>query len=212
MANCYLSCRLDTAGIFFKSYLRLKFAKCSCSCTSRRSQPLIVRSHGILHLQCLWPGDQESTCWEALPHPVQELWRSVLYGLRQRLLVSFLVHDNFQKTFSNNTVSQVTHTAVLHCSYTVEPRYNKDIGTMKITLFRQVLISVKNKQIYVESWDQQNYLVIRGFCYSDLLITRFHCGPLWTNVDSVTFLITFQRRTQFWTDPNRNDNGLSWPG
>ena len=26
-------------------------------------------------------------------------------------------------------------------------------------------------------WDQQNYLVIRGFCYiSDLFITRFHCN------------------------------------
>ena len=49
---------------------------------------------------------------------------------------------------------------------TVEPRYNKVLGTMKITLLYQVshYIRVK-KQINIKSWDQQNYLVIRGFCY-----------------------------------------------
>ena len=41
---------------------------------------------------------------------------------------------------------------------TVEPRYNKDLGTMKMTLYQ-----VK-KQRNIESWDQQNYLVTRGFC------------------------------------------------
>ena len=30
-----------------------------------------------------------------------------------------------------------------------------------------------NKQSNIKSWDQQNYLVIRGFCYIDLVITRF---------------------------------------
>ena len=60
---------------------------------------------------------------------------------------------------------------------TVEPRYNEVLGTMKITLLYQVshYIRVK-KQRNIKSWDQQNYLVIRGFCYiSDLFITRFHC-------------------------------------
>ena len=48
----------------------------------------------------------------------------------------------------------------------MEPRYNEDLGTMKITLLYQVphYITVK-KQRNVNSWDQQNYLVIRGFCY-----------------------------------------------
>ena len=49
---------------------------------------------------------------------------------------------------------------------TVEPRYNEVLGTMKITLLYQVshYIRVK-KQRNTKSWDQQNYLVIRGFCY-----------------------------------------------
>ena len=48
----------------------------------------------------------------------------------------------------------------------VEPRYDKVLGTMKITLLYQVshYIRVK-KQRNLKSWDQQNYLVIRGFCY-----------------------------------------------
>ena len=53
-----------------------------------------------------------------------------------------------------------------HMCNTVEPRYNEDLGTMKITLLYQVshYISVK-KQRNIKSWDQQNHLVIRGFCY-----------------------------------------------
>ena len=44
--------------------------------------------------------------------------------------------------------------------------YNEVLGTMKMTLLYQVshYIRVK-KNIYIKSWDQQNYLVIRGFCY-----------------------------------------------
>ena len=50
--------------------------------------------------------------------------------------------------------------------HTVEPRYNEVLGTMKITLLYQVshYIRVK-KQRNIKNWDQQNYLVIRGFCY-----------------------------------------------
>ena len=50
---------------------------------------------------------------------------------------------------------------------TVEPHYNEVLGTMKVTLLPcQVshYIRVK-KQRNIKSWDQQNYLVIRGFCY-----------------------------------------------
>ena len=56
-------------------------------------------------------------------------------------------------------------------SNTVEPRYNEVLGTIKITsLLYQVshYIRVK-KQRNIKSWDQQNYLVIRGFCYIRLL-------------------------------------------
>ena len=51
-------------------------------------------------------------------------------------------------------------------SSTVTPRYNEVLGTMIITLLYQVshYIRVK-KQRNIKSWDQQNYLVIRGFCF-----------------------------------------------
>ena len=50
--------------------------------------------------------------------------------------------------------------------YTVEPRYNEVLGTMKFTLLYQVSHYIRvQKQGNIKSWDQQNYLVIRGFCY-----------------------------------------------
>ena len=56
-----------------------------------------------------------------------------------------------------------------HCKkniYTVEPRYNKVLGTMKITLLYQDSHNIRvKKQRNIKSWDQENYLVIRGFCY-----------------------------------------------
>ena len=49
---------------------------------------------------------------------------------------------------------------------TVEPRYNEVLGTMKITLLYQVSHYIRvQKQRNIKSWDHQNYLVIRGFCY-----------------------------------------------
>ena len=73
---------------------------------------------------------------------------------------------------------------------TVEPLYNKVLGTMKITLLYQVshYIRVK-KQRNIKSWDQQNYLVIRGFCYTTVLsyLTRFEKNP------HVNFVVTLPR-------------------
>ena len=62
---------------------------------------------------------------------------------------------------------------------TVEPRYNEDLGTVKITLLYQVshYIRVK-KQRNIKSWDQQNYLVIGGFCYIRPLYSEV---PLYIN-------------------------------
>ena len=48
---------------------------------------------------------------------------------------------------------------------TVEPRYNEVLGTLKITLLYQVSHYIRVKKKYIKSGDQQNYLVIRGFCY-----------------------------------------------
>ena len=68
--------------------------------------------------------------------------------------------------------------------YTVEPRYNEVLGTMKITLLYQVshYIRVK-KQRNIKSWDQQNYLVIRGFCY---------IRPLYNEVPLYNYLYIFE--------------------
>ena len=53
----------------------------------------------------------------------------------------------------------------MYCG-TVETRYNEVPGTMKITLLYQVSHYIRvTKQRNIESWDQVNYLVIRGFCY-----------------------------------------------
>ena len=50
--------------------------------------------------------------------------------------------------------------------YTVEPCYNEELGTMKITLLYQVSCYIRvKKQRNIKSWDQLNHLVIRGFCY-----------------------------------------------
>ena len=63
---------------------------------------------------------------------------------------------------------------------TVEPLYNEVLGTMKITLLYQVshYIRVK-KQRNIKSWDQQNYLVIRGFCY---IRPRYNEVPLYLHL------------------------------
>ena len=50
--------------------------------------------------------------------------------------------------------------------HTVEPHYNEVLGTMKITFLYQVSHYIRVKKLRnIESWDQQDYLVIRGFCY-----------------------------------------------
>ena len=75
----------------------------------------------------------------------------------------------------------------------MEPRYNEVLGTIKITLLYQVshYIRVK-KQRNIKSWDQQNYLVIRGFCYIRPLYNKV---PLYLLQDSSSHA-TFQA---FWT-------------
>ena len=45
---------------------------------------------------------------------------------------------------------------------TVRPLYNEVLGTMKITLLYQ---GKKKNQRNIKSWDQQNDLILRGFCY-----------------------------------------------
>ena len=72
---------------------------------------------------------------------------------------------------------------------TVEPLYNEVLGTMKITLLYQVshYIRVK-KQRNTKSWDQQNYLVIIGFCY---IRPRYNEVPLYWTLCNVSLNIVF---------------------
>ena len=63
---------------------------------------------------------------------------------------------------------------------TVKPRYNEALGTMKITLLYQVSCYIRvKKQRNIKSRDQQNYLVIRGFCYIRPLFNKV---PLYSEI------------------------------
>ena len=76
------------------------------------------------------------------------------------------------------TVSKLVSLNLLYISLvtisTVEP-HDKELGTMKISLFRLVISGIL-LQRNTKSWNQENYIVMKGFCYiSNLFITRFHC-------------------------------------
>ena len=83
------------------------------------------------------------------------------------------------------------NTGALCLDGTVEPRYNEVLGTMKITLLYQVshYIRVK-KQRNIKRWDQQNYLVIRGFCYIRPLYNEFPLYSLSANVLDVQIIFS----------------------
>ena len=91
---------------------------------------------------------------------------------------------------------------------TVKPLYNEVLGTMKITLLYQVSHYIRVKK-HIKSWDQQNYLVIRGFCYiSDLDIMRFHC----TVSLFETFMTISMMNTKSGTNrilPHRTKHGIT---
>ena len=78
---------------------------------------------------------------------------------------------------------------------TVEPRYNEVLGTMKITLLYQVSHYIRvEKQRNIKSWDQQNDLVIRGFCYIRPLYNEV---PLSFNVYSWKIMKQIKMHTIF---------------
>ena len=107
-------------------------------------------------------------------------------------------------------------TSVIQC--TVEPRYNEDHGTMKITLLYQVSHYIRVKKLRnIKSWDQQNHLVIGGFCYIrplynevplyftsvirhfrefSLLLISYHCNSCRKKWNENKF--TSASKVQFW--------------
>ena len=79
---------------------------------------------------------------------------------------SILIEGPGNFSVSSSIIRLSYYTSVRHFDNTVEPRYNEVLGTMKITLLYQVSHYIRVKrQRNIKSWDQQNYLVIRGFCY-----------------------------------------------
>ena len=76
-------------------------------------------------------------------------------------LLAFWLIVQHRGLIKGNKVSLfvIEASGIVQCN-TVEPRYNEVLGTMKITSLYQ-----GKKQRNIKSWDQQNYLVIRGFCY-----------------------------------------------
>ena len=78
---------------------------------------------------------------------------------------------------------------------TVEPHYNEVLGTMKITLLYLVSHNIRvQKQRNIKSWDQQNYLVIRGFCYIRPLYNEV---PLYNNGSGTLVPIIIHRPVSF---------------
>ena len=82
---------------------------------------------------------------------------------------------------------------------TVEPLYNEVLGTMKITLLYQVshYIRVK-KQRNIKSWDLQNYLVLRGFCY---IRPRYNEVPLYFYFYYCNYILLTVRVWTIWPGP-----------
>ena len=101
----------------------------------------------------------------------------LVYLITQFWIITFLLTSSYLH-------AMIIHIKMINPQFcTVEPRYNEVLGTMKITLLYQVshYIRVK-KQRNIKSWDQQNYLVIRGFCY---------IRPLYNEVPLYTFMMLF---------------------
>ena len=83
------------------------------------------------------------------------------YGFKFRFWITIFVHSEPELLLicSKSIKDKIS-------MITVEPRYNEVLGTMKITLLYQVSHFIRvQTQRNIESWDQQNYLVLRGFCY-----------------------------------------------
>ena len=89
---------------------------------------------------------------------------------------------------------------LLNWSNTVKPHYNEVLGTMKITLLYQVSHYIRVKKLrIIKSWDQQNYLVIRGFCYIRPLYNEvplyYLVAPLYKACLSVTRQVPYLKNT-----------------
>ena len=140
----------------------------------------------VSHLPAVNPGDGRCLClrpWCRLPSALPD--RAPLCCIFSLLLLQ---------------------TADLHILIpcTVEPRYNEVLGTIKISLLYQGSHCIRvKKQRNIKSWDQQNYLVIRGFCYIRPLyneVPLVHCSslstskcPTWTDL----FLLPLARPSSF---------------
>ena len=70
----------------------------------------------------------------------------------------------------------------------MEPRYNEVLGTMKFTLLYQVSHYIRVKKLRnKKNRDQQNYLVIRGFCYIRPLNNEVPLYYVYENIEGSIF-------------------------
>ena len=99
----------------------------------------------------------------------------------------------------------------------MEPRYNEVLGTMKISLLYQAFHIRIEKQRNIKIWDQQNYLVIRGFCY---IRPRYNEVPLYYKSTQVnmhlhcigTLIFACRRKTRPYRDASTSTSGTSTMG
>ena len=122
-------------------------------------------------------------------------------GLDIHIILDFLEEDTRKYCHIEFQYLLVSSEIRKSNNITVEPLYNEVLGTMKITLLYQVshYIRVK-KQRNIKSWDQQNYLVIRRFCY---IRPRYNEVPLYY-LDHACKIMPEQKFT-------KNDAGIKFP-
>ena len=73
----------------------------------------------------------------------------------------------------------------------MEPLYNEVLGTMTITLLYQVSHYIRVKKgRNIKSWDQQNDLVIRGFCYIQPLYNEVPLYKVFTGLFKLELMLT----------------------
>ena len=115
----------------------------------------------------------------------QQIYNCKRYNLSMHTRTHTLTRTHSQACYTNAIYAVHTctciHVGLLGYTFhsTVEPLYNEVLGTMKFTLLYQVFHYVRvKKQRNIKIWDQQNYLVIRGFCY---IRPRYNEVPLYNS-------------------------------
>ena len=138
------------------------------------------------------------------------LYMSSLASMRYMTFVELYHYQKKNRLFHNLAPKTEIHKFVCN---TVEPLYNEVLGTMRITLLYQVSCYIRvKKQRNIKSWDQQNNLVIRGFCY---IWPLYNEVPLYITNNEFDFLISILFALEFfflqstWFNSNLSSHQLA---